>query len=606
MYEQGYLTLAEYQADSADVAAAAADVESPSEEDDQTRATGYFVELGRAASCSRTRRGFQNLVYSGRLPHPHDARRAASRRRRRASSTTSCRPTPGGPAAALVAIDNATGEVRAMVGGYNYNTDAFNLATQAERQPGSAWKVFDLAVALEAGYSPNHGRTSAPFTEHATRRPCYRPFTVHNDEAQLLLRARSRSRRRSRVSDNSVFARVGSTRRRNRGVAHDRRARATTSASRPTISLNPSMVIGGLHMGVTPLDMAHAYETIADGGNADQRQPLASRRLRRRRAIGHLRRRRLRSSSAAPAAGCPGPVGITLVSAPARATIYAVEPAASTHLRPRLHAYRRLEEIAMMRAVVDRSARRAGAGDPRRRRLGQDRHDLQLHRRLVRRLDAADAGTVPVDDGRGLGRLPQQRQVDGARLRRQAGLRRHLSGADLARLRRQTRSGPSSPPAPASTDALAADRSERALIRHDGDDERRRAAPPHGRADAPATGATATAARHRRRRPARRRARPTGTAQRRRQRAAAARHDARTTSPRTTPPRRHRTAPGGGVTAPAAERRRARLRERRPARRETKRLPATLKRHGSSTALVIPIRREADDARRRRALAARS
>ena len=64
-------------------------------------------------------------------------------------------PTPKDPTASLVAIENSTGEVRAMVGGRNYDESPFNLATQGERQPGSSFKAFDLAAALEHGISPD-------------------------------------------------------------------------------------------------------------------------------------------------------------------------------------------------------------------------------------------------------------------------------------------------------------------------------------------------------------------------------------------------------------------------------------------------------------------
>ncbi|HWI08860.1 MAG TPA: transglycosylase domain-containing protein, partial [Solirubrobacteraceae bacterium] len=62
---------------------------------------------------------------------------------------------PLGPQAALVAIDNKTAEVRAMVGGTDYDTVPFNLATQGRRQPGSAFKPFVLATALREGISPS-------------------------------------------------------------------------------------------------------------------------------------------------------------------------------------------------------------------------------------------------------------------------------------------------------------------------------------------------------------------------------------------------------------------------------------------------------------------
>ena len=56
--------------------------------------------------------------------------------------------------AALVAMDPRTGEVRAMVGGRDFAQSRFNRAVQARRQPGSAFKPFVYAAALEAGYTP--------------------------------------------------------------------------------------------------------------------------------------------------------------------------------------------------------------------------------------------------------------------------------------------------------------------------------------------------------------------------------------------------------------------------------------------------------------------
>ncbi len=56
---------------------------------------------------------------------------------------------PGDPAAALVAIDPTTGAVRALVGGKDFNQAQLNLATQAHRQTGSAFKTFTLAAAMQ-------------------------------------------------------------------------------------------------------------------------------------------------------------------------------------------------------------------------------------------------------------------------------------------------------------------------------------------------------------------------------------------------------------------------------------------------------------------------
>jgi penicillin-binding protein 1A len=57
--------------------------------------------------------------------------------------------------AALIAMDPSSGFVRAMVGGRDFSKSSFNRATQAKRQPGSAFKPFIYAAAIEGGYSPD-------------------------------------------------------------------------------------------------------------------------------------------------------------------------------------------------------------------------------------------------------------------------------------------------------------------------------------------------------------------------------------------------------------------------------------------------------------------
>jgi 1A family penicillin-binding protein len=80
-----------------------------------------------------------------------EERRRALAAKRPASKTVQ----PSDPLqAALVAIDPRTGHVRAMVGGRDFNESRFNRAVQAHRQPGSAFKPFVYATALENGYTP--------------------------------------------------------------------------------------------------------------------------------------------------------------------------------------------------------------------------------------------------------------------------------------------------------------------------------------------------------------------------------------------------------------------------------------------------------------------
>ena len=166
---------------------------------------------------------------------------------------------PNGPSAALVAIDNATGQVRALVGGRDYNSSAFNLATQGQRQPGSAFKVFVLAQALREGISPNSVWPSRLriFVVPHTRGKEF--FIVHDYESSY---AGSRTLADATTfSDNAVFAAVGIK------AGTGRIAElAQRIGIRTPVSHNYAITLGGLHEGVTPLDMAHAYETFAHGG----------------------------------------------------------------------------------------------------------------------------------------------------------------------------------------------------------------------------------------------------------------------------------------------------------------------------------------------------
>ncbi len=69
-----------------------------------------------------------------------------------------------GPQGAMLAIENSTGEIKAMVGGYSFEDSKFNRATQAVRQVGSSFKVYVYADALEKGSTPFDTIVDLPFT----------------------------------------------------------------------------------------------------------------------------------------------------------------------------------------------------------------------------------------------------------------------------------------------------------------------------------------------------------------------------------------------------------------------------------------------------------
>ena len=65
----------------------------------------------------------------------------------------------------IIALDPYSGDVKALVGGFNFKSSEFNRVTQAKRQPGSAFKPIVYAAALENGFSPNSIILDAPFVE---------------------------------------------------------------------------------------------------------------------------------------------------------------------------------------------------------------------------------------------------------------------------------------------------------------------------------------------------------------------------------------------------------------------------------------------------------
>ncbi|MCW2968425.1 MAG: hypothetical protein JWM71_2197, partial [Solirubrobacteraceae bacterium] len=220
----------------------------------QTLQLGYFNSWVRQQLVDRYRAG---RVFRGgwrvRTTIDLDLQAAAE------NAVKAYMTTPGGPTASLVAIDNATGGVRAMVGGQDYATTPFNLATQGQRQPGSAFKAFVLAAALKKGISPNSLWTSRKKIFVVPHTHGKEHFVVNNFEGNYS--GVSTLTRAFTYSDNSVFADVGFHTGFTR-ISH----MATRMGIRTPVSTNPAITLGGLKQGVTVLDMAHAYETLAHGG----------------------------------------------------------------------------------------------------------------------------------------------------------------------------------------------------------------------------------------------------------------------------------------------------------------------------------------------------
>jgi penicillin-binding protein 1A len=164
-----------------------------------------------------------------------------------------------GPSASLVAIENKTGAVKAMVGGTDFDARPFNLATNGHRQPGSSFKPFILVRALADGIDPNSVWASMPKELPFQGKKGPELFKVANYEDSYLGSASLWSA--TATSDNSVFAELGMK------VKPKRVARmARRMGIRTELSTNPAMLLGGLEEGVTPLEMAYAYSTLANEG----------------------------------------------------------------------------------------------------------------------------------------------------------------------------------------------------------------------------------------------------------------------------------------------------------------------------------------------------
>jgi penicillin-binding protein 1A len=164
-----------------------------------------------------------------------------------------------GPSASLVAIENKTGAVKAMVGGTDFDARPFNLATNGHRQPGSAFKPFILVRALADGIDPNSVWASMPKELPFRGKKGPELFEVSNYEDSYLGSASLWSA--TATSDNSVFAELGMKVRPKRVARMARRMGIRTD-----LSTNPAMLLGGLEEGVTPMEMAYAYSTLANEG----------------------------------------------------------------------------------------------------------------------------------------------------------------------------------------------------------------------------------------------------------------------------------------------------------------------------------------------------
>ncbi|HEX8644365.1 MAG TPA: PBP1A family penicillin-binding protein [Allosphingosinicella sp.] len=157
---------------------------------------------------------------------------------------------PGGAQGALVSLDR-DGAVRAMVGGRDYANSNYNRATQATRQPGSAFKLFVYLAAIESGFTPSTTVQDAPIRIGG--------WSPRNDNGRF---AGAVSLRQALAfSINTVAVRLAQEVGTGNVADIAQRFGITTR-----VNTNPSMALGTSE--VRLIDMTRAYASVGSGGTA--------------------------------------------------------------------------------------------------------------------------------------------------------------------------------------------------------------------------------------------------------------------------------------------------------------------------------------------------
>ncbi len=167
-------------------------------------------------------------------------------------------PNPGDPSAAMVSMDPKTGYIKAMASSGDYAASKFNLAAQGRRQPGSTFKVMVLMTALRQGVDIRKTTYDSKPLDFVDRKTGTK-IEVNTDDHRYggstpifdgLVR-----------SDNTVFQQLDLD-------LGPEQVRQTAYDMGITSQLDayPAEGLGGLRIGVSPLEMTRAYATINNGG----------------------------------------------------------------------------------------------------------------------------------------------------------------------------------------------------------------------------------------------------------------------------------------------------------------------------------------------------
>lgn len=172
------------------------------------------------------------------------------------------------PSSAVVAIDPRNGNIKAMASSSSYADNQYNLASQGRRQPGSTFKTFVLATAVKQGINPDTTTyVSKPLNLDLPEWGKWEVSTYSHSYGGAMTIGRA-----TLSSDNSVFAQLALD-------VGPREVAQTAKQMGITTQLDgyPAESLGGLTIGVSPVEMASAYATLAAGGV--HRPPVAIRKV---------------------------------------------------------------------------------------------------------------------------------------------------------------------------------------------------------------------------------------------------------------------------------------------------------------------------------------
>lgn len=204
---------------------------------------------------ARDRRAIDNLGPTIQKPSDVLARGDVIRVRQTEAGTWRLTQIPEAQAG-FVAMNTEDGAITALVGGFDFFLSRFNRVTQAERQPGSTFKSFVYAAALEQGYSPSSLVNDAPVTiRDATLEGVWRPRNV-GDRYRGLLPMREALYRSINVASVRLLDDIGMS------AAIDTVSRL--GFPEHSLERNLGMVLGNSVF--TPLAVNRGYATFANGG----------------------------------------------------------------------------------------------------------------------------------------------------------------------------------------------------------------------------------------------------------------------------------------------------------------------------------------------------